>query len=83
MVIKKLSYIISIIGAAIAFIGFMYGVIFVNIPYQDPTPEMVWRQNFHSSISDYIMAAGLLILMAGIICLCIYFIMWIYKKNKN
>lgn len=47
------------LGLAIIAAGFLYDVEFAGIPYQDPTPELTAKYNFHSSVASWIMRAGL------------------------
>ncbi len=54
-----------ILGLGTLFAGFMYGVIFVSIPYQDPTPAMQAEYNAQLSIASRIGSAGLLITALG------------------
>lgn len=43
--------------------GFIWGVHFVGVPYQDPTPAQRADEALHSSISSWLMGAGLCILL--------------------
>ncbi|RMH02418.1 MAG: hypothetical protein D6706_00085 [Chloroflexi bacterium] len=47
-----------IFGFLVIFCGFMYDILFAGIPYQDPTPAMVTRYNFHAQIASQIRWAG-------------------------
>jgi len=57
--------VVAISGIAIILIGFVYDVLFAGIPYQDPTPVLVARYEFHSQIASIIRWSGLIISMIG------------------
>lgn len=66
-----------LLGLAALIGGFCYDVIFAGIPYQDPTPEIEQRYEFHSQAAFYLEMAGALILaigcllwLAGLVCTC-------------
>ena len=52
-------------GVLLVIIGFIYDVFFAGIPYQDPTPAMQARYDFHSKIADVIFWSGVVLMMAG------------------
>jgi len=54
-----------LLGMAIAGVGFVYDVLFAGIPYQDPTPAMVARYNFHSQIASTLCWGGVGIFFMG------------------
>ena len=62
-----ISLLVAVIGFVIAFAGFIYSVVMVGVPYQDPTPEMVRRQDFHFSVSSSIEAIGGTLLCSGVL----------------
>lgn len=45
--------------------GFFYDVIFAGIPYQDPTPEMSARYDFHAHIASVIRWIGFGVFLFG------------------
>ena len=53
-------------GLAVAGAGFFYDVIFASIPYQDPTPELQARYDFHSAVAGVIELCGLGICVAAV-----------------
>ena len=57
--------VLLIFGIIIIFIGFVYDVLFAGIPYQDPTPALQARYDFHSQIASIIRWSGLGICMLG------------------
>jgi hypothetical protein len=57
--------IVIISGITIIFVGFVYDVLFAGIPYQDPTPMLVARYEFHSQIASMIRWSGVSISMIG------------------
>jgi len=52
-------------GITIILIGFVYDVLFAGIPYQDPTPALAARYEFHSQVASIIRWSGLIISMIG------------------
>jgi predicted MFS family arabinose efflux permease len=60
---------IPLVGIAIVMSGFVYDVIFAGIPYQDPTPEMQARYEFHSSIAGWILMSGGILFLVGLIAI--------------
>ncbi len=57
--------IVIILGLTIIFIGFVYDVLFAGIPYQDPTPVLAARYEFHSKIASMIRWSGVSSSMIG------------------
>ncbi|WP_418792310.1 hypothetical protein [Phosphitispora sp. TUW77] len=66
MLNKRNTVRIVISGIIIVIVGFLYDVAFAGIPYQNPTPELVIRYNFHSTIADYIYSLGLIAIVIGL-----------------
>ena len=69
---------IPLIGALIVMSGFVYDVLFAGIPYQDPTPELQERYDFHSSVAGWFYKAGGILFLAGLLAIPI-----ILKKTKQ
>lgn len=69
---------IPVLGLLIVLAGFTYDVIFAGIPYQDPTPELQARYDFHSSIAGLIYKTGGIVLLVGIVVIPV-----IWKKTKR
>jgi hypothetical protein len=67
-----------VLGLLIVLAGFVYDVIFAGIPYQDPTPELQARYDFHSSIAGLIYKTGGIVLLVGIVVIPV-----IWKKTKR
>lgn len=59
------TILLTLVGFCLIISGFAYLVIFFNIPYQDPTPELISKQNFHLSIGNTIMQMGGLVVAIG------------------
>ena len=59
-----------LIGLGLFIAGLVYGVIFVNIPYQDPSQEVYDRWLFHVQVTDYMLVLGLSIFAAGFLAAC-------------
>jgi len=65
-------------GLAIFSTGFVYDVLFVGIPYQDPTPELQARYDFHSAVAGWFYTAGGILFLAGLLLIPV-----ILRKTKN
>lgn len=55
-----------LLGLAGLAAGVLYGILFAGIPYQDPTPELAARYEFHSWISQIICCAGAMVEIIGL-----------------
>ena len=55
------------IGMLIVMSGFVYDVAFAGIPYQDPTPELQARYDFHRAVADAIYSTGGVVFLLGIV----------------
>jgi heme/copper-type cytochrome/quinol oxidase subunit 2 len=55
------------IGLAMAIAGFVYGVVAVGVPTQDPTPAQAAAERFNLALSGWAMAVGGAVMVAGII----------------
>lgn len=55
------------IGLAMAIAGFVYGVMAVGVPAQDPTPAQAAAERFNLALSGWALAVGGVVLVAGII----------------
>lgn len=75
------STILLIIGFLLIISGFAYLVIFVNIPYQDPTPEMISKENFHWGVGNNIMLTGGIFLVIGLMWSLAKFVIRLFKKK--
>jgi hypothetical protein len=69
---------LPLLGILIVIMGFVYDVLFAGIPYQDPTPAMQARYDFHSAVAGWIQASGGILLLVGFIAIPI-----ILKKTKK
>ena len=49
--------------------GFVYDVVFAGIPYQDPTPELQARYDFHSAVAESLYTTGGTIFLLGIVAI--------------
>ncbi|MBS0244928.1 MAG: hypothetical protein JSS20_22375 [Proteobacteria bacterium] len=52
-------------GLLVLAAGAIYNVVFVNIPYQDPTPELQARWLFDEAVSRWIMGVGIAGIVVG------------------
>lgn len=64
-----LSAAVPLIGILIIVIGFIYDVMFAGIPYQDPTPELQTRYDFHSSLAGWFYKAGGILFLGGLLAI--------------
>lgn len=48
-----------LMGVLLLFGGLVHGLVFVNVPYQDPSAEQLASWNLHSAISSMVILAGL------------------------
>lgn len=55
------------LGLLFIVIGFLYDVYFVNVPFQDPPPELLKKYVFHKNVSDIIFYFGVILLVISII----------------
>jgi len=55
------------IGLAMAIAGFVYGVVAVGVPAQDPTPAQADAERFNLALSGWTMAIGGVVMVAGIV----------------
>ena len=66
-------------GFAIALIGLVYDTLFAGIPYQDPSPEIQSRWEFHKSLADLFYITGGIIFLLGLLAIPV---VWIRTKVK-
>lgn len=62
---------VVLLGIGLFVLGFVYGVVFVNVPYQDPPQEVYERWQRDSDISGFMMAAGAAIMLLGCAVACL------------
>jgi hypothetical protein len=55
------------IGLAMVIAGFVYGVVAVSVPAQDPTPAQADAERFNLALSGWTMAIGGVVMFAGIV----------------
>ena len=55
------------IGLAMAIAGFVYGVVAVGVPAQDPTPAQADAERFNLALSGWTMAIGGVVMFGGIV----------------
>ncbi len=53
-------------GLLLIVFGFVYDMTFAGLPYPDPTPEMQANWRFQKSVSESLMLAGMVMLLAGV-----------------
>lgn len=62
-------------GLLVLLTGFLYDVVFAGIPFQDPTPEIASGYAFHAHVASVMYGSGAAILLAGIACAVIRWIL--------
>ncbi len=72
------SICVSVLGIVIVIMGFVYDVLFAGIPYQDPTPELQARYDFHSSVAGMFYKTGGIVFLVGLVA-----IPFIWKRAKK
>jgi hypothetical protein len=77
---KRLLQIVAapVTGVIIVLAGFVYDVLFAGIPYQDPTPEMQARYDFHSSVAGWFYKTGGIVLIFGLLAIPV-----VVKKTRR
>jgi hypothetical protein len=68
---RQLARALILLGAAILIAGFIYDALFAGIPYQDPTPALQARYDFHSHVASLIRWSGLGLSLIGLVFLTI------------
>ncbi|BHH82419.1 hypothetical protein [Desulforhopalus sp. 52FAK] len=71
---------VSFTGIVIVMMGLVYDIMFAGIPYQDPTPELQARYDFHSFVAGIFYKTGGMVFLVGLVA--ILFI-WVMARNKN
>lgn len=56
---------ITVAGLLLFLFGLAWGVYFVGVPYQDPTPAQQAHEALHVSIASWLMGAGFVTLIAS------------------
>lgn len=64
---RRMGLILVLAGLALMLASFAYAMIFVGIPFPDPTPEMAADYARQSAIADGLGLAGLMVFVAGAI----------------
>lgn len=67
MFLRKAFDKLIIKGLLIYILGHVYFMVTEGIPYQDPTPEMLQKYNFHFTVGNRISDLGLIIMALGIL----------------
>lgn len=59
----------SVLGIVIVIMGFVYYFLFAGIPYQDPTPELQARYDFHGSVAGMFYKTGGIVFLVGLVAI--------------
>jgi hypothetical protein len=78
----KKSTLSLLIGLTLLILGFMYLVVFVNIPYQDPPLYLQQRQAFHAVVGQSIMLIGLVV-FGGSLLLKVTIYLWSWIRSSK
>ncbi|WP_296576098.1 hypothetical protein [Phreatobacter sp.] len=70
-------------GAALVVCGFVYGLSFAGLPYQDTTPEMQERWLFHTRMADRIMLTGATALGCGVLWRAVLWITRMLQRPRS
>jgi hypothetical protein len=63
------SIALPVIGIGVFLAGFVYDVLFAGIPYQDPTPELQAKWEFHRNVAGVFYRAGGVVFLVGLVAL--------------
>ena len=74
---------IATTGIMLFAFGMLYGVIMVNVPYQDPTPAQSASENFHMAIWFWVMGIGLCVLAIGLLAFCTQTALYLVQKRVS
>lgn len=78
--IVVLSALVAIaIGVGTMMFGFGYAMFFAGIPYQDPTPEMQRRFDFHDAVGSWVMGVGGLVAVTGVIVVVVTVVIYLTR----
>ncbi len=74
---------IIVIGIMLISIGMMYGVVMVNVPYQDPTPAQSSSSIYHMAIWSRALGIGLCVLGIGVLALIVLTAVYLIQKQLS
>ncbi len=57
---------IVLVGAVVLIAGILYEIVFVGIPYQDPTPDLAAPYAHQSAVAYGVRIAGVLLFSLGV-----------------
>lgn len=55
------------VGLGLVLTGLIYGVLFVGVPYPDPTPEQRLSERFHLAVGKSVFLGGAAIFLMGLV----------------
>jgi len=70
----------ALLGILFLVTGFIYDVLFAGIPYQDPTPALQAKYDFHSSVAGLFYKTGGIVFLLGLLVIPI--ILRMTKRDK-
>ena len=77
--LRPLTFVV--IGIVLLIAGFVYAVIFLNVPYPDPTPAMQQEVLFHERITGNVMLAGIVFVIVSMVWAIIGKLLSIFKRS--
>ena len=57
--------VVPVLGTALVLFGLLYDLILAGIPYQDPTPELQFRWEFHKFVAGLFLKTGGVAILLG------------------
>lgn len=60
-------------------LGMMYGVVMVNVPYQDPTPAQAASEQYHTAIWLRGTGVGACVIALSILALCAQTVIYLFR----
>ena len=76
------SKLLLVIGLITTLLGFVYMVVFFDLPYPDTMTEEIATQSFHKKVTFMIIGIGFCGLFVGLVGGVAKFIYKIFKKTK-
>jgi hypothetical protein len=71
---KRIVITLLIAGVVTFGAAFVYDVLFAGIPYQDPTPQLSARYQYHSAVAGSLYNVGLWLLLIGTVSVCAWLV---------
>ena len=59
--------VVPVLGIGLVLFGFVYDLLLAGIPYQDPTPELQSRWEFHKFVAGLFLKTGGIVFLLGLL----------------